>query len=73
MIERAVKFQKFGAIEYMEYAKEQGTELRGLSLDARQGINYDLMADGIDSYFFRNIYVERGVQEMGIMYPNRLF
>ena len=31
------------------------------------------MADGIDAYFFRNIYVERGVQEMSIMYPNRLY
>lgn len=44
-----------------------------MTLDARQDINYDLMTESIDAYFFRNIYVERGVQEMGIMYPNRLY
>jgi len=72
-IERAIRFGKIGSIEYIEYAKEQGTELRQLTRDAVRDINYDLMADGIDAYFFRNIYVERYVQETSILYPNRLF
>ena len=60
-IERAIRFGKIGSIEYIEYAKEQGTELRQLTRDAVHDINYDLMADSIDAYFFRNIYVERYV------------
>ena len=42
VIERAVKFSKFGAIEYIEYDKREGFELRGLSLEARQDMNYEL-------------------------------
>ena len=34
-IERAVKFSKYGAIEYIEYEKDRGFELRGLPLEAR--------------------------------------
>ena len=31
VIQRAVMFSKFGAIEYIEYEKDEGVELRGLS------------------------------------------
>ena len=31
IIQRAVNFSKFGAIEYIEYEKDEGAELRGLS------------------------------------------
>ena len=47
--------------------------MRRKTLDARQDINYDLMSEGISAYFFRNIYVEQNVQEIGILYPNRLY
>ena len=38
-----------------------------------QDIHYDLMDDGIEAYYYRNIYVERNIQEIGILYPNRLY
>ena len=41
-IERAVKFSRFGAIEYMEYELSKGFMLRGLTLQTRQDINYEL-------------------------------
>jgi len=72
-IERAIKFGRIGSIEYIEYAKEQGTGLRMLTRDAVTEIHYDLMDDGIQAYYYRNIYVERNIQEIGILYPNRLY
>ena len=60
-IERAIKFGKIGSIEYIEYAKEQGTGLRMLTRDAVSEIHYDLMDDGIQAYYYRNIYVERNI------------